>query len=104
MYKVSHSVGILLLCMLLLLPVGCSDPDELTGDARELAEQISPGMTYDEVCTLLGGEGKDIGSGAIIYEWTFKDQGRILAWFNHIDEQMIVSSCRFEQAQSEEAT
>lgn len=56
-----------------------------TEDTASIVTKIVPGMTYAEVRALIGSDGTEIGSGAILYEWSFKDGEKLFVWFSNSD-------------------
>lgn len=96
-------IAILISTFILLPFAGCSsDRSGESASIDALAEQIVPGQTYAEVCSLLGREGVDVGSGAIIYEWALEGDQKLLVWFSKPDgesclpDDLIVTECRIE--------
>lgn len=81
-----------------------TDSKSNVNDLDDLAKQVSAGMTYDEVCSLLGSEGVDIGYGAILYEWDLGNGKKLLAWFSNpkgiedavLPDELIVTESRIE--------
>ena len=73
---------------------------------KELASQLQEGQTYAEVCEIFGDEGVDVGSGTILFEWSFGKEGKVLVWFTESPEShcktpddLIVSSVRTESVE-----
>jgi len=58
------------------------------------AKKVTPGMTYLEVCEIMGGEGVDVGSGYIIYEWELLN-GKVfsVAFAKNSNDELIVEDC-----------
>ena len=69
-------ISIITICLLIETAVGCS-----LGTAEEIFEKITPGMTYREICDIVGSKGTDKGSGAIIYEWELDNGKTLKVWF-----------------------
>ena len=40
------------------------------------------GMTYGEVKEIMGSDGEDVGSGAIIFQWELEDGRVLLVWLS----------------------
>jgi len=85
--------------LLLFIPVMLASCSFHTVDS--LAENITIGQTYSEVCSVLGNEGTDIGFGEILYEWDFSDRGNIWVWFSepqkpdfHAPDELVVREFR----------
>lgn len=55
--------------------------DNLANKEQLTAEDIKEGMKYSEIVEILGTNGKDVGSGAIIYEWQISDEEYLYVWF-----------------------
>ena len=55
--------------------------DNLANKEQLTAEDIKEGMKYSEIVEILGTNGKDVGSGAIIYEWQLSDDEYLYVWF-----------------------
>ncbi len=72
------------LLILFLLLAGCKDSginaQSEKIDRSELA-QISVGMTLGEVREILGSEGKDVGSGLLILEYSLTDDTTVYLTF-----------------------
>ncbi len=71
--------------------------------AATIEEQIKPGQTYSEVREIIGFDGKDIGSGAILYEWKIEGGDSLLIWFSKpntdnavFPDDLIVRNCRIK--------
>ncbi len=52
---------------------------------QKRAEQVKVGMTYQEVCDLLGSKGESIGSGMPIYRWKIGLDQDLLIWLRDAD-------------------
>jgi hypothetical protein len=78
----------ILLVVHLFIAIGCAGIDNKTetlstSEAEMVIQQIVAGKTtYAEVKELIGIDGTDIGSGAIIYEWNVEGGGALRIWFN----------------------
>ena len=65
------------------------DGDKDTSDpifeiTLENANKVKSGMKYSEIVEILGSHGKEVGSGAIIYEWQIhdaEDKQYLHVWF-----------------------
>lgn len=59
----------------------CRDIEsELQG--KFTVEDIKEGTKYSEIVEILGTNGENVGSGAIIYEWQISDEEYLYVWFN----------------------
>ncbi len=69
-----------------------------------LVDQIVLGKTYEQVCDILGSEGTDVGSGAILYQWPL-DNGKYLhIHFNSHDDVWVVGSIQQSDTASKPLT
>ena len=75
--KTSSIIAVVLTVVVI---TSCSHQNNLYEKAQT---QISEGMTYEEVCAIMGSEGTDIGRGVILYEWKLEKDSRLLVWFSH---------------------
>ena len=66
------------------------------------ASTIKEGMTYTEVVEIMGDEGTDIGSGAIIYEWKITSDTCLYVWFsiNRENDIWYVEKCEVRESLS----
>ena len=69
--KKTLCVCLLLLCLVPSL-FSCTGKQPVR-TAEEVAAQIEIGMQFDEVVSIVGEDGKDVGSGMVIYEWKMPD-------------------------------
>lgn len=85
----------LILCCVILLPVmlclGCDNGSEvgnIPDNLKEVEEYsikgktIRKGMTYSEVVDIIGKEGVDVGSGAVIIKWKLFLGKELYIWFS----------------------
>ena len=91
-------IGILAVCLCSSVLIACkkenssettSDVTNATivkkGSLKSRAEQVTIGMTYKEVCELLGSEGKNVGSGMPIYCWKISLKQNLYVWLRDAD-------------------
>ncbi|MBR3714590.1 MAG: hypothetical protein IKM18_01645 [Clostridia bacterium] len=57
------------------------DDDSVDNSALTVSD-IKEGMKYSEIVEILGTNGENVGSGAIIYEWQISDEEYLYVWFN----------------------
>ena len=103
-FGIKRFMSSFLIIIILVFP-SCTDH----GDSRrikELVSQVQEGQTYAEVCEIFGDEGVDVGSGAILFEWDFGKEGKVLVWFTaplesdcKTPDDLIVSSVRTESVE-----
>lgn len=71
--------------------------------AEEVAEQIEVGMTFDDVLSIVGEDGEDVGSGKTIYEWKMPDGKYLLVSFEHSPQAQNVHDCYAVSVQVKDA-
>ena len=57
--------------------------DDSVDNGGLTVSDIKEGTKYSEIAEILG-KGKDVGSGAIIYEWQISDEEYLYVWFNSV--------------------
>ena len=62
----------------------------------ENAQRIVEGMTYEQVCEILGDEGFNVGWGFVIYEFDLENSQVIKVWFTQQNEKLIVTKAEIE--------
>ena len=80
--KKALCVCLVLLCLFPAL-ISCAGKRPVRS-AEEVAALIETGMSFDEVLSTIGEDGKsckEVGSGMCIYEWTMRDGKYLLVWF-----------------------
>ena len=77
--KKTLCVCLLLLCLVPSL-FSCTGKQPVR-TAEEVAALIESGMQFDEVVSIVGEGGKDVGSGRVIYEWKMPDGKYLLVSF-----------------------
>ena len=63
---------------------------------EHLLEQLHKEQTYDEVCSILGGPGKEIGYGVILYEWEVNPCIKVNVWFKGTSKGLVVMTFKGE--------
>ena len=91
----------IIICVSIVLLVGCSssighsndtvkkDEENLPNNEsilsmEERAKLVRQGMTYAEVRDIMGNDGKDIGSGAILYQWDLTETQCLYVWMKSV--------------------
>ena len=96
-YKMRFKIlSIIATILMVVVITSCTHKDSAYDKAKN---QIKEGMTYTEVCSIMGNSGTDIGSGAIIYEWKLEKDKRLLVWFSYsadLSGEMTVTEYRIE--------
>ena len=91
-------ITVTMICALAVFISSCNNSDNIEkADAISptLIENITAGMSYQEVTDVLGTTGTDVGSGAIIFEYQLSDGRVAYIWFQSNGgaiEDMLVSS------------
>ena len=81
--RTMKKIALLLLFVALLTLVVCSCSNTKSAHtANEVAKQIVNGMTYEDVCGIVGTDGVDVGSGTVVMEWKFSDHDYLQVCFD----------------------
>ncbi len=86
-----------LLCFILIVSMMTIAVSSCAPTKRD-AEKIVPGMTYEEVCDIMGSEGVEVGFGMIIYVWKLANGKEFSVCFtrNYPDNELIVQTTVME--------
>ena len=110
-------IGLFLAAVVIIVMItGCAEIEETSTEtmatteetiaktaAATIEEQIKAGQTYSEVREIIGFDGKDIGYGAILYEWKIEGGDSLLIWFSNpntdnavFPDDLIVRNCKIK--------